>query len=63
MLAKRFIKIAIMEGRAVPCLQESSKMAERRRGRRGGTSHNAVISRIIHTLRSKEIPLSGWLCS
>lgn len=30
---------------------------------RGGTSHNAVISRIIHTLRSKERPLSGWLYS
>lgn len=52
-----------MEVRAVLLFTGEFEEAERRREERGGTSHNAVISRIIHTLRSKERPLSGWLYS
>lgn len=63
MLARPFYKDINNGSKSCVLFTGEFEEAERRRGRRGGKSHNAVISRIIHTLRSKERPLSGWLYS
>lgn len=58
---------AIMEGMVVPWLQRSIEEAGRwgEEEVEGGwrTSYKAAIIRVIHTLRSKKRPLSGWLGS
>lgn len=52
-------------GGMVALLTEKARRGRKKQGGGDGggwsASHNAAIIRVIHTLRSKERPLSGWL--
>lgn len=55
---------AIMGGMVALLTEEAKRGRKKQGGGDGGgwsASHNAAIIRVIHTLRSKERPLSGWL--
>lgn len=57
----------IIGGMVLPLLTEEDKRGRKKGGGRDGggrrAPHNAAITRVIHILRSKERPLSGWLYS
>lgn len=53
-----------MGGMVALLTEEARRGTKKQGGGDGGgwsASHNAAIIRVIHTLRSKERPLSGWL--